>query len=330
MPIENAQYIHELNASNPVPGDAISGADDHLRNIKRSIKNSFPNVQGIVNASQDDLNLLTGKSGSVVAADIGALHGSQDASEADATTFRGMINGITGTTVSGDGIIGVTNGTVTYDNTNAAGTAVPFNANVTLTHKAKATGLNDIAASTGSYLSSVSFDEFGHVSAVAASQVIPAGVIVMWSGAVNAVPAGWVLCDGQNNTPDLRNRFVVGAGDTYAVDATGGSASTTLAAANLPAHTHTFSGTTDSISLTGTATNISETFRARGSASGIFGKTNNTSATTPSNTDTSGTANLTIDASHSHGFSGTTSSVGSTSSFTNLPPYLALAYIMKT
>ena len=53
---------------------------------------------------------------------------------------------------------------------------------------------------------------------------IPSGGIILWSGAANAIPTGWVLCDGQNNTPDLRNRFVIGAGDSYAVDATGGSA----------------------------------------------------------------------------------------------------------
>ena len=49
------------------------------------------------------------------------------------------------------------------------------------------------------------------------------GMILLWSGAANAIPTGFVLCDGNNNTPDLRDRFVVGAGNSYAVDATGGS-----------------------------------------------------------------------------------------------------------
>jgi len=49
------------------------------------------------------------------------------------------------------------------------------------------------------------------------------GMILLWSGAANAIPSGFVLCNGSNSTPDLRNRFVIGAGDTYAVDATGGS-----------------------------------------------------------------------------------------------------------
>ena len=68
--------------------------------------------------------------------------------------------------------------------------------------------------------------------------VVPAGAILLWSGAANAVPTGYVLCNGSNSTPNLQNRFVVGAGDSYAVDATGGANSTTIATTNLPSHTH--------------------------------------------------------------------------------------------
>jgi len=41
---------------------------------------------------------------------------------------------------------------------------------------------------------------------------VPKGVIVMWWGEVDQIPAGWTLCDGSNGTPDLRSRFIVGAG----------------------------------------------------------------------------------------------------------------------
>ena len=54
---------------------------------------------------------------------------------------------------------------------------------------------------------------------------IPSGGIILWSGAANAIPSGFVLCDGNNSTPDLRDRFVVGAGNTYSVGATGGATS---------------------------------------------------------------------------------------------------------
>lgn len=59
------------------------------------------------------------------------------------------------------------------------------------------------------------------------SSGVPNGAIIMWSGTVATIPNGFLLCDGTNGTPDLRNRFVIGAGDTYAVGATGGSSATT-------------------------------------------------------------------------------------------------------
>lgn len=62
--------------------------------------------------------------------------------------------------------------------------------------------------------------------------MIPSGLIAVWSGAVVAIPTGWFLCDGNNGTPDLRARFIVGAGGAIAPDATGGSEN----------HTHTFTG----------------------------------------------------------------------------------------
>jgi hypothetical protein len=63
----------------------------------------------------------------------------------------------------------------------------------------------------------------------------------MWSGSVVSIPAGWALCDGSNSTPDLRNRFVIGAGSTYSVGNTGGSKDATVVS-----HSHTAStGITD-------------------------------------------------------------------------------------
>lgn len=62
---------------------------------------------------------------------------------------------------------------------------------------------------------------------------IKSGMIVIWSGAIVAIPGGYVLCDGNNGTPDLRNRFIMGAGDTYNPGDNGGTTN----------HTHDF--TTD-------------------------------------------------------------------------------------
>lgn len=58
------------------------------------------------------------------------------------------------------------------------------------------------------------------------------GLILSWSGAIVDIPKGFALCDGDNGTPDLRNLFVAGSGDTYAVHKTGGSKN----------HTHPFTG----------------------------------------------------------------------------------------
>lgn len=67
---------------------------------------------------------------------------------------------------------------------------------------------------------------------------IPLGAVVVWTGSIASIPTGWQLCDGTNGSPDLRDRFIVGAGNTYAVGDTGGDVSVTLTAPQLPDHTH--------------------------------------------------------------------------------------------
>src|ERR1051325_1029282 len=82
--------------------------------------------------------------------------------------------------------------------------------------------------------------------------MVPSGIITLWSGNTANVPDGWVLCDGNNGTPDLRDRFVVGAAGAYTVGDTGGAASHTHSVAmggnatdTAGAHTHSLSGSTD-------------------------------------------------------------------------------------
>jgi hypothetical protein len=161
-------------------------------------------------------------------------------------------------------------------------------------------------------------------TAVAAS--FPTGGIILWSGSIASIPSGWALCNGSNGTPDLRNRFVVGAGSTYAVNATGGSAD-----AIVVSHTHTFSATSASTSLTGAIIGIAESFNGSGSATGVFTKAQGdpVAGTPAGSTDTSNGGRVTMDASHTHAISGTTASTGSSGTNANLPPYYALAYIMK-
>lgn len=73
------------------------------------------------------------------------------------------------------------------------------------------------------------------------SAIAKSGFIILWSGSIASIPSGWLLCNGASSTPDLRDRFVVGAGTTYAVGATGGEATHVLTVAELAAHHHTVS-----------------------------------------------------------------------------------------
>ena len=138
--------------------------------------------------------------------------------------------------------------------------------------------------------------------------IIPSGGIIMWSGSIASIPAGWYLCDGSNSTPDLRDRFVVGAGSTYAVAATGGSKD-----AIVVSHSHT--GTTAS---NGDHQHDYTYYRgpnvSAGGGSQPYASTANTGQTVSAGA-------------HTHTF--TTDSSGNSGTNANLPPYYALAYIMK-
>lgn len=67
---------------------------------------------------------------------------------------------------------------------------------------------------------------------------VPVGAIIMWAGSEMDIPAGWVLCNGDHGTPDLRNRFVVGAGVNHTRHDTGGNPAVSLEAKHLPGHAH--------------------------------------------------------------------------------------------
>jgi microcystin-dependent protein len=79
----------------------------------------------------------------------------------------------------------------------------------------------------------------------------------MWSGSIESIPSGWRLCDGTFGTPNLRDRFVVGAGTTYTVGSTGGFNTVTLDTTQIPSHTHTNSVSTGNLepSHSGTTNN---------------------------------------------------------------------------
>jgi microcystin-dependent protein len=148
----------------------------------------------------------------------------------------------------------------------------------------------------------------------------PYGAIVIWSGDPASLPTGWVLCDGTNSTPDLRDKFVINAGNTYTKGASGGTASINLTNTQLPAHRHYT--TTSSHSH---AHSIRTEFgRSRGinytAINGQYMQASNKNAFI-SNHPFKGRIH-----NHVH-YAGNT---GGNSSFSNIPPYYALAFIMKT
>ncbi len=168
--------------------------------------------------------------------------------------------------------------------------------------------------------------------------------------AVNTVPTGYVKCNGQSysrtgtyaalfavigttyggsgssfNVPDLRGEFIRGFDDSRGVDS-GRSINDPQGESNA-SHTHTYSGTTDNKSLTGSINGISETFQGfGGSASGVFTKvTGFNQGGTPNRPDSNQTGGVNMDASHNHTYSGTTNSQGDETR----PRNIAMLYIIK-
>jgi microcystin-dependent protein len=151
---------------------------------------------------------------------------------------------------------------------------------------------------------------------------VPAGGIIMWSGSTAAIPTGWVLCDGSNGTPDLRERFIVGAsrnaadnnlsvtGSPYTVSNTGGANTVTLTSAQIPSHSHT--GTTNSTGIS-FAIPLGGADVDRGGAGSWF------------SIDDAQTINTT----HSHTVSVDDTGQVRNQAHENRPPYYALAFIMK-
>jgi len=164
---------------------------------------------------------------------------------------------------------------------------------------------------------------------------VPIGGIIMWSGTIANIPQGYALCNGSNGTPDLRNKFVIGAGSTYAPAATGGAATVTLVEANLPAHTHTWSGTTTSAGGHNHTLTDPGHYHNSAVSTNLDGGPTAGAATAvtkmPVYTGTS-TTGITIAAvaGHTHDVSGTNANTGSGTAVNILPPYFALAYIMRT
>lgn len=110
------------------------------------------------------------------------------------------------------------------------------------------------------------------INAINSGGVIPSGIICMWGGLNSAIPAGWLLCDGTNGTPDLSDRFILGTilndkgplGDSHTAtssemgshDHGGATGATTLTTDQIPSHTHTYGSYTIDDVAGGSAVNV--------------------------------------------------------------------------
>jgi hypothetical protein len=142
--------------------------------------------------------------------------------------------------------------------------------------------------------------------AAATAALVPSGMIMIWSGSVGSIPSGWVLCNGSNSTPDLRDKFIVGAGSTYAVGGTGGSANAVVVS-----HTHTAT--------------VTDPGHAHGyTRYGALQVQSGSATACWTGTTTQQTSSVTT------GVTVANSTEGVSGNNANLPPYYALCYIMKT
>ena len=153
-------------------------------------------------------------------------------------------------------------------------------------------------------------------SSIAAAPTFVAGMIIMWSGTIATIPSGWLLCNGSSGTPDLRDRFIIGANAD-----SGGAAKTNITGtpsqtggskdASLPSHTHTASVTDP-----GHLHNV--TFGETNAGNGFAFESGNVITSTYSTN--SAVTGITV--------SNSTEGVSATNA--NLVPYYALAFIMKS
>ena len=142
---------------------------------------------------------------------------------------------------------------------------------------------------------------------------IPSGIITMWSGTIATIPSGWYLCNGSNGTPDLRDKFIIGANAD-----SGGAAKTNVTGS----YTQT-GGTKDAIVVSHTHT-ATVTDPGHNHTTAVYnqGGTNvnaNPGATLNSGNTGTATTGITV----------AISTTGSSGTDQNLPPYYALAFIQK-
>ena len=221
----------------------------------------------------------------------------------------GGVNGTTNMIIRGDGNVLVNNGTLSATTFSGSGAS-----------------LTDLPAGqlTGTIPD-------GRLSS---SSLFVTGMIIMWNSTVASIPSGWVLCDGNNSTPDLRDRFIVGAGTggSYSPGNTGGAASVTLSVAQMPSHSHSTNSHAHSFSGSGSNTHSHGIPKGQGgSQASIANYVPSPRVENVQASFSSDSATISISVSGTTGGEApNTNPDGGGGSHENRPPYYALCYIMKT
>lgn len=344
MPIETASFIPQLNPANPLTTDPIAQAAQHLSLIKSAVQGSFPNLGTVA---------VTATAAQINAAGAAVLSpGTLEVAASNSSAILQL-----------DGRAG--SGALLIENTGTSG--VPGALSMVMNDATNANPLTAMTLTRAGVLNATT-----SLNAPTVTQgglpIIPSGIIVLWSGAVGSIPAGWVLCNGANSTPDLRDRFIIGAGGASLPGATGGAVSATATTTTVGAHTHTgatgsagaFSAVTDTQGQhqhTGTTASYTLTTADIPSHShgiALFTDVTNTSnlgqvTSKSGNAAVSGTTqalggggghahSISLDGSHAHNVSGPnhTHSIGSDGNHAHsvtvatVPVFYSLAYIMKT
>jgi microcystin-dependent protein len=184
-------------------------------------------------------------------------------------------------------------------------------------------GITNLNKISGDLLTNNRLNIPGNVDIKGSLSFLPKGSIIMYNN--DNIPEGWAICNGENNTPDLRNRFIVGLGGNYILGNTGGLDDVKLEVNNLPVHNHNFNVRLDNA---GDHTHI---FKIRFGTRRIIhrhtcGFSNCTDNVVHDGTHRRVSSNS---GNHSHTINFNINNTGGNQHHENRPPYYALFYIMK-
>jgi len=277
-----------------------AGKTTYIYNNGTNVVDAITHLSSLTLATA--LPVASGGTGATTATNARTNLGLGSISTQDATAIS-----VSGGTVGGTTIVNTSGNVTASGTTTLSGTAIAsgtlnVTGNLQLDGSAGSSGQVIVSSGSGTPIWGSGF---------------PSGGIIMWSGSIASIPSGWYLCDGNNGTPNLKDRMVIGAGNLYAVNATGGSKD-----AIVVSHTHTGSAAAvgdHQHEVFGFWHWVDESIEIMATRL----KSTDQSASGRDDDQTSGLAG-----GHSHSL--TINSTGSSGTNANLPPYYALAFIMKS